>query len=68
MEVKRDILNACCVGTADLYVYVQLCFGMSSVKQFLQMEVSQFYLEQFYIKIFKTALMDSMLSLGNTQA
>lgn len=39
-------------------VYVQLCFEISSVQQFLQIEVNQFqfHLEQFYIKIFKRTL------------
>lgn len=51
-------------------VYVQLCFEISSVEQFLQIEVNQFqfHLEQFYIKIFKRRLLYLMLSARNTQA
>lgn len=66
---RRAIFKHMLHVTTDLYVYIKLCFGMSSVKQVLQIEINQFqfYLEQFY-KIFKRTFTDLMLSLQNTQA
>lgn len=37
---RRAIFKHMVHVTADLYVYVQLCFGISSVKQFLQIEIN----------------------------
>jgi len=41
---RRAIFKQMLDVTTDLKVYVQLCFGMSSVKQFLQIEVNWFVL------------------------
>lgn len=54
--------------TTGLHVYVQFCFGMSSVKQFLEVNQLEFHVQQFYVKIFKRTLIDSMFYLGNKQA